>query len=575
MSHVAEDAEVHAARLQLFELQARLQCISDAKVALGLFFQDQGQQADLNAHQHGSNGQEEEQLLQEQAAALKSYIASLESQHAAGRLLQREENGFRASLQTAQALSARDNWDAVVGRHDRQLAMEVDMCSSEEWDNWGDHLNRPLMMPTPRPASPECAIVLVSEEESEGTSEAAAAAQGATPALFSAEHKYPVCCPNPSCQEELQHSDLVALLQGSTPVLQSISATVLHHQRDGLEMLRTLFMIAVLQLLERLVLESSIEQSLRAYCPYKDCSCLLERDEEDLDEEGQLPQGQDAPYKCPACNRVFCLACGITGWHQGMTCSQFQALPMELKSVEDAAMLRMAAAQSWKRCPSAGCGHVVERIDGCNHMLCRCGVDFCYACGKPYKNNVPNADNLHGTAGCDCPLFDVPEEVEDQGHVAAGVAVMEPVVLRRAEGLRPRIWRNGRQRKCQLAAGGGVPPTLLGLSKAGLNEISQRALSDSSAWLLLEPPTHRQSAQQISTQMSVLNNAMNRYGFEFRLAGSWQYPVSQSQFTTSPGTADEQAMKASSRRGTFADLNIWTWQIGGNTLGFATYPFGR
>jgi hypothetical protein len=129
-----------------------------------------------------------------------------------------------------------------------------------------------------------------------------------------------------------------------------------------------------------------------------------------------------------------------------MTCSQFQALPPELKSVEDAAMLRMAAAQSWKRCPAAGCGHVVERIAGCNHMLCRCGVDFCYACGQPYKNKEPTADNVHGTAGCKCLLFDVPEEVEDQAPpVFVDLAVVEPVVLRRAEEHpRPKIWRNGR-----------------------------------------------------------------------------------------------------------------------------------
>jgi hypothetical protein len=73
---------------------------------------------------------------------------------------------------------------------------------------------------------------------------------------------------------------------------------------------------AVLQLLERLVMEASIDQSRRAYCPYKDCSCLLERDEEDLDEDGRLPQAQDAPYMCPSCKRLFCLACHITGWHQ-------------------------------------------------------------------------------------------------------------------------------------------------------------------------------------------------------------------------------------------------------------------
>jgi len=76
-------------------------------------------------------------------------------------------------------------------------------------------------------------------------------------------------------------------------------------------------------------------------------------------------------------------------------------------------MLRMAAAQSWKRCPAPGCGHVVERTEGCNHMCCRCGVDFCYACGKQYTSSNPTADNVHGTAACSCPLFSVPPEPEE------------------------------------------------------------------------------------------------------------------------------------------------------------------
>eukprot|EP00882_Tetradesmus_deserticola_P013925 GHRQ01014792.1.p2 GENE.GHRQ01014792.1~~GHRQ01014792.1.p2 ORF type:complete len:168 (+),score=34.79 GHRQ01014792.1:803-1306(+) len=126
-------------------------------------------------------------------------------------------------------------------------------------------------------------------------------------------------------------------------------------------------------------------------------------------------------------------SCAFGVYVQGMTCVQFQALPPELRSVEDAAMLRMAQQQAWKRCPAAGCGHVVERSEGCNHMRCRCGVDFCYACGSAYRNSQPSADNVHGTPSCSCPLFSVPEEAEEQ-------AVAQPVLLRRAT----RPWRNGR-----------------------------------------------------------------------------------------------------------------------------------
>ena len=64
----------------------------------------------------------------------------------------------------------------------------------------------------------------------------------------------------------------------------------------------------MLQTLEALVTEQSIDHARRAYCPYKDCSCLLERPDP---EEGD----GNEPFECPLCHRIFCLSCGIAGWH--------------------------------------------------------------------------------------------------------------------------------------------------------------------------------------------------------------------------------------------------------------------
>jgi hypothetical protein len=127
---------------------------------------------------------------------------------------------------------------------------------------------------------------------------------------------------------------------------------------------------------------------------------------------------------------------------QGMSCRQFQALPPELRSVEDAAMLRMAKDKNWKPCPGPGCGHLVERSEGCNHMHCRCGCDFCYQCGTAYADNAPTEDNSHGTPGCACPLFPVPDDLDepDQGE---GAALAMPMVLRQYGGEHP--YRNGRR----------------------------------------------------------------------------------------------------------------------------------
>jgi hypothetical protein len=132
---------------------------------------------------------------------------------------------------------------------------------------------------------------------------------------------------------------------------------------------------------------------------------------------------------------------------QGLTCKDFQALPPEQRSAEDAAVHHIARRQAWKRCPAQGCGHLVERSDGCNHVLCLCGCSFCYACGAPYADTQPTADNAHGTPGCSCSLFAVPEEVEEeqeeQQQQLPPLLYMPPVVLHQAN-RRPKPWRNGR-----------------------------------------------------------------------------------------------------------------------------------
>ncbi|KXZ48561.1 hypothetical protein GPECTOR_26g464 [Gonium pectorale] len=155
--------------------------------------------------------------------------------------------------------------------------------------------------------------------------------------------------------------------------------------------------------------EQAIPPRLRTYCPHKNCSVPLQRPE-----EGDIPA--EGPTSCPACNRMFCLRCLIPGWHHGYTCADFQKLPAHLRSAEDAAMLQYSARQQWKQCPH--CKQMVERSEGCNHMKCRCGREFCYACGAEYVSKAPTPDNVHGTPGCACPLFDVPPDEEPEEQAA-------------------------------------------------------------------------------------------------------------------------------------------------------------
>ncbi|KAI5820888.1 hypothetical protein BZA77DRAFT_239236 [Pyronema omphalodes] len=76
--------------------------------------------------------------------------------------------------------------------------------------------------------------------------------------------------------------------------------------------------------------------------------------------------------KCSQCNKKTCRFCR-KGEHKGI-CTQ----DMEGQKVRE-----LAKQMGWKECPK--CKRIVERRSGCLHMTCRCGGEFCYNCGKLYR----------------------------------------------------------------------------------------------------------------------------------------------------------------------------------------------
>ncbi|KAI3985261.1 hypothetical protein MKX01_039506 [Papaver californicum] len=118
---------------------------------------------------------------------------------------------------------------------------------------------------------------------------------------------------------------------------------------------------------DKALCESLILPSQKIYCPFKDCSVMLVNDD-----DGVIIRGTECPY----CRRLFCAQCKVP-WHFDLDCNDYE----EMKSggKEDMLLINLAESKSWKRCPS--CRFYVERRDGCPHITCRCGSQFCYACG--------------------------------------------------------------------------------------------------------------------------------------------------------------------------------------------------
>jgi hypothetical protein len=79
------------------------------------------------------------------------------------------------------------------------------------------------------------------------------------------------------------------------------------------------------------------------------------------------------------------------------------------------------------------------------------------------------------------------------------------------------------------------------------------------------------SASRINSQLTVLKNAYASSGFTFTLAGT-DTTNNSTWYNLRQGSTAERAMKTALRKGTMDDLNIYTANLAGGLLGWATFP---
>jgi hypothetical protein len=99
--------------------------------------------------------------------------------------------------------------------------------------------------------------------------------------------------------------------------------------------------------------------------------------------------------QCPSCFSTICSACDEEA-HEGMTCEErrIHKDPAE----QDRLFNEWVAENGGKRCPR--CRSVIEKTAGCNHITCRCGAHFCWACETTFKrrNIYQHMEDVHGGA---------------------------------------------------------------------------------------------------------------------------------------------------------------------------------
>lgn len=105
------------------------------------------------------------------------------------------------------------------------------------------------------------------------------------------------------------------------------------------------------------------------YCAVKTCSKYLNK--ATFTNEGQWA-------KCDNCAKLTCTACSALNTdHEGDSC------PERLEKMDRELMEK----KKWKPCP--GCKEMIEKSEGCDHMSCECGQEFCYQCGRAYNGGLP------------------------------------------------------------------------------------------------------------------------------------------------------------------------------------------
>ncbi|KAF2235569.1 hypothetical protein EV356DRAFT_444830, partial [Viridothelium virens] len=103
--------------------------------------------------------------------------------------------------------------------------------------------------------------------------------------------------------------------------------------------------------------------AIRTYCANLRCSTFID--------PVLYSRLGDNLAKCPKCSTLTCTRCKSEK-HDG-ECR---------KDSEFQDVLNLAEKKKWRRCNN--CGRLVELAQGCNHIVCHCGAQFCYECGAKW-----------------------------------------------------------------------------------------------------------------------------------------------------------------------------------------------
>jgi hypothetical protein len=100
---------------------------------------------------------------------------------------------------------------------------------------------------------------------------------------------------------------------------------------------------------------------------------------------------------CSKCGWTSCFSCTFTEAHYPASCQQIAQWVDEggfYEGMNEEAKSKQLAKIISKKCPR--CSAPIEKNEGCLHMTCKCGHDFCWRCLKPWRPT--HSDYYHCSA---------------------------------------------------------------------------------------------------------------------------------------------------------------------------------
>ncbi|XP_009615427.1 ATP-dependent RNA helicase DEAH11, chloroplastic-like [Nicotiana tomentosiformis] len=167
---------------------------------------------------------------------------------------------------------------------------------------------------------------------------------------------FPVCCMRQGCREPILLADLKSLLSS-----------------DKLEELFRASLGAFV----------AANGGTYRFCPSPDCPSIYR-----VADPGMVGE----PFVCGACFVETCTRCHLE-YHPYLSCEMYQ----EFKNDPDSSLKEWSKGkENVKKCPV--CSFTIEKIDGCNHIECRCGKHVCWVCLEFFdssENCYGHLRNIH------------------------------------------------------------------------------------------------------------------------------------------------------------------------------------